>query len=310
MTQNPTIHVFVPVHNERKYLEATLNSVEKATNFYEKQGRKIKVSVSDNLSNDGSDQIIKNYRKRNLNWDFRKTQTLLSGNEHFNDLIQSCRTKYICIIGGHDLISENYFHELEFWMDRNKNAVLTFCKEYVDESGNGRDVREVEFNYDFDSDAQLRFWQSILYLGNATCIQGLIYTKHLQSVNAFESQVSDLVWLHGILKHGVFTYNDKASYIRTNPIRPSGFVNPKERKLNSDGKKMEVSLLETWTPEGLSPFKENLAAAIVRMKFSNRKYKVAQFRFLRKLSQAIIPPASGAKVFSLQSTPIQKILSD
>jgi glycosyltransferase involved in cell wall biosynthesis len=309
MFEVPTIQVFVPVHNEDKYLDATLNSIEHAANFYTNQGKQIKITVSNNSSRDGSMEIIGAFAKRNPNWEIRTSKELLSGDVHFNNLIQSCQTKYICIVGGHDLVSRSYFHELELCISRSNGAVLAFSREFVDESGDGKFARETDFSYKFASDESRRFWQSIFYLGNATCIQGLISTRHLQGVNAFKSQVSDLVWLHGILKYGTFAYSKETSYIRTNPIRPGDYLNPKIQKIKSNRTRMEVSLLEAWIPENFSIPIRKVASILIRLKFSTVLHKRVAFRIFRRLSQFSISPASGAKNFSNKLIPISKILS-
>jgi len=309
MLEKPTLHVFVPVYNESKYLEATLNSIKDASEYYEKQGRQIRVTVSNNFSSDGSAKIISQFAERNTNWEIRNTRQLFSGDQHFNSLIQSCETEYICIIGGHDLVSISYFYDLEHCLASNVNTVLAFSKEYIDESGEAEIAREAYFKYSFSNNSPQRFWQSIFYLGNATCIQGVISTKYLQSVNAFESQVSDLVWLHGILKFGTFSYSDKSAYVRTNPIRADGYLNPKIRKLTSKRRKMESALLEAWTPQEFSLLDRRVAAFVIKLKFSTSSDKVVMFRLLRKSSKYFISPASGAKIFSNISLPIRKILS-
>ena len=309
MLEKPTIHVFIPVHNESKYLEATLNSIKNASDYYEKQGRQIQVTVSNNFSSDDSPKIISQFVERNPNWEFRNTSQLLSGDQHFNGLIQSCKTAYICIIGGHDLVSTSYFYNLEHCLTSNESAVLAFSKEFIDESGEAESAREAYFRYSFSRNLPHRFWQSIFYLGNATCIQGLIVTKYLQSINAFESQVSDLVWLHGILKFGTFSYSDKCAYVRTNPIRANGHRNPKIRKLTSNRKRMELALLEAWTPEEFSLINRRVAAFVIKLKFSSCSYKVGIFRILRKSSQYFFSPASGAKIYSHIPLHIQEIVS-
>ena len=310
MGEQPTVHVFVPVYNEERYLEATLKSLQSASDYYDERGGYLNVTVSNNCSTDGSLRIIKEFAKKNSNWEIRNTEKTLSGDQHFNKLIQSCRTKYICIIGAHDLISRNYFHELEICLDQSIASPLVFCKEFVDLNGTGENAQKVEFRYDFSGVPSNRFWQSIYYLSNATCIQGMIETKKLQSIHAFESQVSDLVWLHGLLKFGKFTYNENASYIRTNPIRPSEYTDPKVRKLKSGRTAMQISLLRTWTPPELSMLSIIFARIVIALKFSTKTQNKVIFQIIRKLSQSSISPATRRKETSSHTTPIGEIISN
>lgn len=308
MNNKPTLNVFVPVHNEERYLQKTLSSIEAAANFYEMQGKRLKVTISNNASTDKSLDIIKNFAEKKPEWEILDTRKELSGDQHFNNLIQSCTTDYVCIVGGHDLVSEGYFYELEKTLRINRGSPLVFCSEFIDLEGLGQSAHKVDFEYNFSSEDIIRFWQSILYLGNATCIQGVIETRKLQEIHAFESKVSDLVWLHGLLRFGKFIYTENASYIRTNPIRPVGYRNPKIRKLLSDRTTMEVSLLTAWTPPELSIVSKRLARFVILLKFSTKSHHVFLFRVFRRISQVFIVPPAGSKDTSSQGAPIVEIL--
>lgn len=309
MPSKASLHVFVPVYNEAKYLEATLKSVEEAFIFSKSVGQNLLVTVSDNGSNDESTFIILSFASRRSDWNFIKSEKTLTGDEHFNKLIQSCTTDFICIIGGHDLVSNNYFFELEKSHLTGDWSPLTFGVEYVDYEGTGKNAYQVEFRYVFSDDPNVRFWQSLLYLGNATCIQGLIDTPKLQTIDATKSKVTDLVWLHGLLKNGKFKYSNSCRFVRTNPLRPINYENPKIRKLKSKRAKMQNSLLQAWVPEDFGYFKIKLAQLVIVSKFSLNPIVNLLFRVMRKMSQMLIPAATKGKILFKEPSPIQNIIN-
>jgi glycosyltransferase involved in cell wall biosynthesis len=304
-----SLTVFVPVYNEERYLEATLRSVEQSANHYEEIKGKIKVVISNNGSSDHSSEIISIFLKRNPFWQIRNSQVMLSGDIHFNNLIHSCETEYICIVGAHDLVSKSYFYALEEQLSQNLKSPLCFSNEYLDKKGSGQFANQVDFKYKFSTNEIERFWQSIFYLSNATCIQGVIRTELLKRIDAYDSKVSDLVWLHGLLANGPFLYNNKAAYIRMHPVRPQNFMNPKVRKLSSNKIDMEIAILKSWTPDNLNAIFTKFARVAIRCKFNQRILWKFVFRMARKISSIVIVPPSRALITSENQEPYSNILA-
>jgi glycosyltransferase involved in cell wall biosynthesis len=293
-----------------RYIDSTLKSVICAKEYYEKFGKSLKIVVSNNASTDGSREIIERFASDNLDIQARNTDTILSGDEHFSQLIKSCQTEYLCFVGGHDLVSHTYFYELEKTLRNDYRAPLCFSKEYVDLAGLGQEVFEVDFKYRFSPNPHIRFWQSLFYLSNATCFQGVIRTDFMKEIGISDAKVSDLVWLHGLLKHGPIIYNLRASYIRTNPIRSLNSHRSKDVKLKSSKVPMYSSLLRVWKPIRVSGLSGLLAQLVIELKFNQNKYGILLFRFLRRVSRLKIPAASQSRVILDQSFAINQIIRD
>jgi len=303
-----SLSVFVPVHNEENYLKATLNSVREAEEFYSAIEGRLKVVVSINGSSDRSIEIAEAFLIDHPHWDLRIIETALDGDQHFNALIQSCNTEYLCIVGGHDLVSQRYFYELEKFLKQSLKSPLCFSREFVDFKGKGIDAFEANFRYKFSSEDKTRFWQSIFYLGNATCFQGIVRTELIKAVPALGTKTPDLVWLHGLLEYGPIIYSDKASYIRTNPVRTKFFVSNKIKNLKSAKISMDKAALEAWSPKGSSKLKLLLARFVLRMKFSSSVFHQGIFQILRKVSQMFLVPPCRRKLFSNSSEKVVEIL--
>lgn len=287
--------VVVPILNEVKYLNQTLHSIKKAKNYYDRKKGHVRVIISNNGSVDGSRELIENFALENPNIEYLHHDVTMSGDEHFSKIINLCESEFTCIVGGHDLVSKSYFYDLETTLKSNPHSPLCFSKEYVDITGLGKEVFKVDFQYLFSGDSFTRFWQSIFYLGSATCIQGVIRTQLLKSIDVSSAKVSDLVWLHGLLKHGPFVYAPSASYVRTHPIRDSNFVSKKSDKLKSKKEEMSISLLRVWDEPSAHRRRKVLARLIIKLKFNQSKIGQFTFRLLRRLSRISIPAASKSR---------------
>jgi hypothetical protein len=305
-----SLSVFIPVHNEENYLKATLNSVRDSEIFYSAIEGRLTVVVSINGCSDRSLEIAEKFLIDNPHWELRVIDTTIDGEQHFNSLIQSCSTEYMCIVGGHDLVSKRYFYELETLLKQSLESPLCFSREFVDFSGKGIDAFEANFRYVFSDKNETRFWQSIFYLGNATCVQGVIRTDLLKAIPALGTITPDLVWLHGLLEHGPFVYSDEASYIRTNPLRATDFVPNKIINLKSLKISMDKAALEAWLPSELSRLKISFAYFVLKVKFSNDKLHQLIFQVLRKISQLFLMPPCGRKLFSDTNKKAVQILRD
>ncbi len=303
-----SLSVIIPVYNEEHYLEATLRSVRTSELDYLGRRTRLSVTISNNGSTDRSMDIIKSFSKKYPHWNIINLSINISGDDHFNSLIRDCKTEFVCIVGGHDLVSRSYFYSLENKLRNNPKSPLCFSEEYVDEEGTGKTAKKVDFRYDFSENSNIRFWQSIFYLSNATCIQGVIRTKLLQAIDAHKAKVSDLVWLHGLLKWGPFSYTDDAVYIRMNPIRPSNYTNPKIRKLRSLKEPMSIGLLSNWKIGNF--YSVLLAKIIINNKFSLNTYRMMIFGIVRKISQIFLPAATRSRIIGDCKFQIHDLLND
>jgi len=306
MTLDISLSIIIPVYNEERYLEATLRSIRVSELDYLNRNKQLNVTISNNGSTDRSGQIIEGFSKKYPHWKIINSSRTISGDEHFNSLIRDCKTEFICIVGGHDLVSRSYFFNLENTLKNSPKSPLCFGEEYIDEEGTGIRAKKVNFSYKFSERSNIRFWQSIFYLSNATCIQGVIRTKLLQAIDAHRTQVSDLVWLHGLLKWGPFVYTDNALYIRMNPIRPSNFPDPKVRKLISSREPMEIAVLRVWNIGGI--WTNLFAKYIIIWKFSRSHLRHSLFIILRRIYSVLFQPATRSFKTELPTKSFNEIL--
>ena len=303
-----SLYIIIPVYNEEQYLEATLRSVRISELYYLGRRTQLNVTISNNGSTDRSRDIIESFSKKYPHWNTINSSRTISGDEHFNSLIRDCKTEFVCIVGGHDLVSRSYFYNLENTLRNSPKSPLCFGEEYIDEEGIGERAKKVDFSYKFSEQSNIRFWQSIFYLSNATCIQGVIRTKPLQAIDAHRAKVSDLVWLHGLLKWGPFTYTDDSLYIRMSPMRPRNYTNPKIRKLTSPKEPMSTGLLNNWKIDNL--YAPLLARIIINHKFSQNPYRIMIFRIVRKISQMFLPAATQSRIIGARKFQLYDLLND
>jgi glycosyltransferase involved in cell wall biosynthesis len=284
-----SLTVIIPIFNEERYLTSTLTSIENATRqCIDNLGFEPRVIASDNASTDSSYTILKYFKERNPKWEIRSRTLKVSGTEHFKSLITEVDTEYLSIIGAHDRISKSYFKDLLEVSIKYPNSPIYFGDEYLDSSGKAENALRILYSYNFSKKDIERFWQSILYLGRATCIQGLVRTRWIQNIHVSNTAGSDLVWLHGLLKYGPITYVEKANYIRTNPIRNLQMTTQSTASVESSKNEVGILILNSWCPYPKSSIFYRLARYLTSLKYSQHKAKDLVFRILRKGSLVLI----------------------
>ncbi len=104
------LSICIPNYNRGKYLINCLNSILIAK---QKSSLKFEICISDNCSHDNILSIVKNYKKKGLNINFRRNNKNLGFGANFYKVVKMAKGKYIWLIGNDDLLYENALKELE-----------------------------------------------------------------------------------------------------------------------------------------------------------------------------------------------------
>ena len=111
------VSVIIPVYNEIRFIERTLNSVA---------GEADEIILSDNASTDGTSDICQRYASKypEIKY-FRREETK---NDNFMFAIDKSTGEYIYIIGGHDMLSRGSIKKMAEILDRDDSAVMVYPK--------------------------------------------------------------------------------------------------------------------------------------------------------------------------------------
>jgi glycosyltransferase involved in cell wall biosynthesis len=116
----PKIVIYIPVYNEKRFLEETILRI------YGQTYRNFELIVSDNFSNDGSFELLAKLRDT-YRFEIVRPAAHLPGVPHFIQLYNYARSKqsdYLIHFGAHDRFELNYLERLCSLAEENPEAVL------------------------------------------------------------------------------------------------------------------------------------------------------------------------------------------
>ena len=120
-SQNILVSILIATYNHKNYILECLNSIKSQTY------KNLEIIISDDCSEDGTQQIIKNFIKqnRNLNIKFFIQKKNLSISKNYNFLFKKAKGKYIVFFAGDDVMMNE---KIEFQVKALiKNPEASFC---------------------------------------------------------------------------------------------------------------------------------------------------------------------------------------
>jgi glycosyltransferase involved in cell wall biosynthesis len=113
------VSVIIPVYNEIRFIERTLNSV---------LGEADEIILSDNASTDGTSDICQRYASIYPEIKYFRGEETRNANDNFQFAINKSTGEYIYIIGGHDMLSRGSIKKMAEILDRDDSAVMVYPK--------------------------------------------------------------------------------------------------------------------------------------------------------------------------------------
>lgn len=194
------ITVGVPVYNEEKYLEETLESILKNINYIEN------IIITDNASTDGTQEICKKYAKNFQQILYIRHKNIIPVIDNWKTSLSLAKTKYFVWVGGHDLISDNYVKSLVDLIESDPNAVVAVPSIYsFHEDVSLRSIMVNFSEYNFDSDDQKMRVDSVIGLLSSCLVVNQVWKKNkLKSImDAIETHwicFDVLLAMHAVLR--------------------------------------------------------------------------------------------------------------
>ncbi|WDP88654.1 MAG: glycosyltransferase family 2 protein [Desulfobacter sp.] len=207
----PLVTIGMPVYNEEKFLSATIRSI------LEQDYSNIELIISDNASSDTTENICKNWCKKDKRVKYIRNKKNIGAIKNFYQVSENAKGEYFMFAGGHDRWSRNYISECLNVLEKSQASVLAFPSiRWIDKNG-------LELNKDtpfYDTrgcDPIIRFFH-VLW-GPMTPIYGLIRTDKLKEVRLdLEIIGADLIILTELCFIGPFTYVPDAIWYRRSQL--------------------------------------------------------------------------------------------
>ena len=201
MEKQKLVTLCIPHYNNKVTIRDTLDSLLGQT--YEN----ILIKVFDNVSTDGSFEILKEYEKKHINIQVFQNSTNIGGEANFTKCIENLEGKYGAIFHADDVYSKNIVKKQVSFLEKYSNCSAVATHAYIiDENSNSTGYRPIPQEYEEEEfnviGNQLSLLQSVVKNGNfITCPSVMarvdIYREKVKFWNGEQFQTSaDLdVWM-------------------------------------------------------------------------------------------------------------------
>ena len=209
----PKLAVCVPCFNEAPYIEDCLRSIS------ENDLDDIQIYVEDNNSTDGSAEKIEDFlntlpEKKARHFHLNKRATTVSAGENFKRPLDVTDTPYFMWIGGHDMLTNNFFRSCFESFEANTSASMVSGKPLA-LSCDSTELKDLGVIYDFKShDPLTRYLKSAKELGDCTILHSVFKREAIQEFGWPCIGSADHILISNILWHGSLTYCSNAGYMR------------------------------------------------------------------------------------------------
>lgn len=207
-----TIDVLIPCYNERKYLPALFESLNKL---------KVPPSIvvqfifSDNASNDGTYEFLRNTDLKNKKVYTHKEN--VGGTSNLIFLLTKIQSNYFMYLDAHDFLTEDYFCKFNRFVTNNINSdiyigdVVTFK-----EIGNKFEIVQLQNRFKFSNNPKLRQIQLALFLFHNSIYHSIIRKDAIDILFLAKNRTLtfDHVVTHAALVSGNIQYLDGCFYVR------------------------------------------------------------------------------------------------
>lgn len=207
-----TIDVLIPCYNEKKYLPALFESLNK---LKIPLGIEVRFIFSDNASNDGTNEFLRNTGLKNKKIYTHKEN--LGGTDNLMFLLNKIQSDYFMYLDAHDFLTEDYFCNFSQLVTNNICSdiyigdVVTFK-----EIDNKFEITDLQNRYKFSNNSRLRQIQIVLFLFHNSIYHSIIRKDAIDRVFLAKNRTLtfDHVVTHSALISGNIQYLDGCYYIR------------------------------------------------------------------------------------------------
>ncbi len=203
---DPLVSIGIPIYNEEKYLEQTLNTI------VSQDYGQIEILISDNGSNDETQNICTRYAEQYPNVIYHRFPENQGSVRNFEYVLEKANGKYFMWASGHDLWDKNYVQSCVEHLENNEYAVLAVGSgKWIDEEGSDF-PRKSGWTDTSGMDVIARYF-TVLW-GNMHPVLGLINREQLLECPIVNVIGSDLLILSCLSLKGDFLHASDTTWSR------------------------------------------------------------------------------------------------
>jgi glycosyltransferase involved in cell wall biosynthesis len=232
----PKVTIAIPVCNEERYLERTLESVCAQT------CGELAIIVSNNASTDGSRAMIESFARRDPRIIAHHHEQRI--NRNFDYLLAAAKTPYFMWLGGHDYLSPDFVERCLAALEENPAAMLATGRIFQQKEPGG----EYLDNHEAFSTAALPTRMAVLswLWGFWSCFQiyGVFKRQTLCEVEMVSFYGWDVAVLANLLMKGSAVFTHEPIYYATQTRPPETMKEQIRRVLEPDGHHDDLAYLK------------------------------------------------------------------
>lgn len=116
----PLVTLGMPVYNERKYIEESLQNLQKQTY------PNLEIIIADNASTDDTSEICSRYAAKDPRIKYIRHPRNIGQHTNFNYLPRCASGTYFCWVSGHDLMEPTFVADSVAALEKDPSAVLAY----------------------------------------------------------------------------------------------------------------------------------------------------------------------------------------
>jgi|SRR5690606_13819867 len=175
MSETKKITIGMPVFNDRMFVEESILSIlnQKFTDF--------QLIISDDGSTDGSEEICRNYEKKDNRIKYIRQPRNLGISKNMEFLLSQANTPYFMWAGDDDLWSPDFCALLIKKLENNRKASAAFCQyDWIDEEG--KKYKESR-NFDYSDPTPFNRLKKLITTPDDGFGYGIFRTKMISNVS-------------------------------------------------------------------------------------------------------------------------------
>lgn len=203
-----SVGIGLPVYNNAKHLTKTLDSL--LNQSYEN----ITIYLSDDCSDDGTDQICRAYAEREPRIKYSRNKRNIGAIGNHAKVLSLASTEYFMFARGHEILSPDLVKNCVEILEEDEEVVLAFATpKWIDDEDKVISGKSISYFDTRGSDVVKRC--ALVFWGSFECFYGLTRTKVMKSIRALEQIISsDYITLLEMALRGSFAHVSNSTRYR------------------------------------------------------------------------------------------------
>ncbi|CAM3542828.1 Poly-beta-1,6-N-acetyl-D-glucosamine synthase [Bordetella sputigena] len=197
----------VPVYNEDKYLEQTIQSLKK------QDADAVKFLISDNASTDRSAEILRDLTAGDERFELVHQPDNIGALKNWKFLFEQSSSEYFMWLGGHDYLSDGYLAKMLDAIGAAPGTAMVCGMPHSVMDGRTGPVQAAVYDFSDDSPV-VRYMNSVAKLANCTILHSVFRRAALEGFEITGTISWDHVLISRLLWTGKLQYVPDATYYR------------------------------------------------------------------------------------------------